>query len=103
MTKRTIWPGLGDGVTKLLLFERKQAKIVNFANFIIDNAPASHCSARLSVCANESWSLATTIKQKVPMVCEVIGALKTTIAKSAIGLRGFIGALKNGQSTKYSM
>ncbi len=68
-------------VTKLTaFFERKQATIVNFANHH-RQCCASHCSARLSVCSNEGWS-----------VCD-------NDSKSAIGLRGFVGALKNGQET----
>ena len=71
-----------DGVTKLTTFlkENKQT-IVGFANFIMDNAVPAIAALGSAFVAMK------------------VGQFATTIAKSAIGLRGFIGALKNGQST----
>ncbi len=80
MTKNGLLPGLVmASQTYCFLKENKQTNCY-LHNFIIDNANASHCSA-LGWRNNESWSVATTI------------------AKDAIGLRGFIGASRNGQST----
>lgn len=71
-----------DGVTKLTAFlkENKQT-IVDFANFIIDNAVPAIAALGSAFVAMK------------------VGQFATTMTKSAIGLRGFIGALKNGQST----
>lgn len=71
-----------DGVTKLTAFlkENKQT-IVDFANFIIDNA------------------VPAIVALGSAFVAMKVGQFATTMAKSAIGLRGFIGALKSGQST----
>ncbi len=60
------------------LKENKQT-ISNFANFIIDNAVPAIAALGSAFVAMK------------------VGQFATMIAKSAIGLRGFIGALKNGQ------
>ncbi len=46
------------------LKENKQT-IVNFASFIIDNAVPAIAALGSAICNNESWSVATTICEKV--------------------------------------
>ncbi len=97
MAKR-IFARFDDGVTKHLLLKENKRRLL-FTK-LQNHGRAVPAIALNSVCSNESWSVYDNDSKKVPSVARFhevalrMVSFRDNDSKSAIGLRGFIGALK---------